>query len=189
VAYCPDTDTIRICKLQHDGMSLAPYMAMHDQIAKYRYLIYVDGHCASNRYGALMLSGRVILKVDTEIGEDGGVQWLFNGLVPARVHANGEVDLPEGADHFRINTSYDNLIPTITYLRENDGIAKMVAACSRSKAPSIHTIVSAWKRILVALHHKTVVKNCSPGAVWFSPYDPRYARMGMKSSKSNFTVV
>ena len=33
--------------------------------SKYKYLIYVDGHCAACRYGFMMRLGSVILKVRT----------------------------------------------------------------------------------------------------------------------------
>lgn len=35
------------------------------QQAKYKYLIYVEGHCAAARYASLMAFGSVIIKVAT----------------------------------------------------------------------------------------------------------------------------
>lgn len=38
------------------------YIPIYDQ-SKYKYLLYIEGHCAANRYAFLMRLGSVILKV------------------------------------------------------------------------------------------------------------------------------
>jgi len=60
-------------------LKLADRIPMFEQ-AKYKYLIYVEGHCAAARYASLMAFGSVIIKVEslTQAAD----MWYFPLLTP-----------------------------------------------------------------------------------------------------------
>lgn len=173
-------------------LSRGPFMSLQEQTAKFRYVVYVDGHCAANRYTALMQSYRTILRVDSERLRDGGHMWSLFDLVPAVVYVDGTVILPETSDHFQIYSDFSNLECTIDYLRENDAIAKEVALRAYSKCPTKQDIVKAWAALLHAVHtYTTHVPTLDElhHAPLYSPFESKYARLsseetGLFSSKT-----
>ena len=73
-----DESSIIVDYIHPEELGLPPlvkWMPLSVQAAGYRYILYADGHCASNRYGALMMTGRTILKIQST-GE-ANMQWLF----------------------------------------------------------------------------------------------------------------
>jgi SAM-dependent methyltransferase/predicted O-methyltransferase YrrM len=73
-------------------------MSMEDQMNNYRFVIYVQGHSAANRYGTLMSGSAVIFKVEsTCIAKD---MWFFPELKGIAVD-----ELNNSADH-----NYDHVI-------------------------------------------------------------------------------
>ncbi len=156
-----------------------PFMSLEAQAAQFRYCIYVDGHCAANRYTALMRSRRTILRVASERETDGGQMWLLFDLVPAEVHVDGAATVPEHADHFRILSDYSNLESTIEYLRRHDDVAKKVALCAASKCPTKIDILQALEFVLYAVHDfatHTAESHAGRHAL-FSAYDLKYSRL------------
>lgn len=158
------------------------FMALDTQVATYRYVVYVDGHCAANRYGALMACGRVILKVTSLRQEDCGEQWLFPDLLGARVGADGDCPAQWDTcdyDHMVVDADLGNLAATVEFLRDNDPLARRVAYAALSKAPTRDRILDAWRDALCTVHSASV-PAATPclGRAWFSPYDSRYARLG-----------
>lgn len=61
--------------------------------SKYKYLVYVDGHCAACRYGFMMRLGSVILKVDPRQVADR--MWYFPLLRPYHDHVPVKADLSD----------------------------------------------------------------------------------------------
>ncbi len=61
--------------------------------SKYKYLVYVDGHCAACRYGFMMRLGSVILKVDPRQVADR--MWYFPLLKPYHDHIPVKADLSD----------------------------------------------------------------------------------------------
>ena len=61
--------------------------------SKYKYLVYVDGHCAACRYGFMMRLGSVILKVDPRQVADR--MWYFPLLQPYHDHVPVKADLSD----------------------------------------------------------------------------------------------
>eukprot|EP00606_Chrysophyceae_sp_TOSAG23-5_P000339 GSChrysophyteH2.ASY1.ANO1.1208.1 assembled CDS len=59
----------------------------------YKYLIYVEGHCAACRYGFMMQLGSVILKVDSQCVAD--QMWYFPLLKPYYDHVPVKADLSD----------------------------------------------------------------------------------------------
>lgn len=126
----------------------ACFLPMADQAARWRYLVYADGHCASNRWGALLASGRVILRV-APTGTGAWTSWLLLGAVGARVADNGTATLPPGADHFLVDPDLSNARATIQYLRDHDDVAWKVAQTALQKAPTLVSVI-AGVRLAVA---------------------------------------
>jgi hypothetical protein len=166
------------------------------QRAAYRYIIYVDGHCAANRYGALMHSGRVILKVMSMHDDDGGGrQWLFPSLVGLHVSQDGSCKsiLPLGSvrspDHCIIDADLANIEATIQYLREHDAEARAIAAAAAAAAPTRQMITATWLALLQQLNDTCCPPSPPSGHdVWFSPYDTEYARCGKPQSSSLYST-
>ncbi|GAX19757.1 hypothetical protein FisN_37Lh025 [Fistulifera solaris] len=61
--------------------------------SKYKYLVYVDGHCAACRYGFMMRLGSVILKVEPRQVADR--MWYFPLLKPYHDHVPVKADLSD----------------------------------------------------------------------------------------------
>jgi hypothetical protein len=89
----------------------APYVPMYEQ-ARYKYLLYVEGHCAANRYAFLMSIGCVILKVasTTEAAD----MWYFPLLQPY-------------VDHVPVAADLSNLAAQIQWCREHDAECEQIA--------------------------------------------------------------
>lgn len=67
--------------------------------SKYKYLVYVDGHCAACRYGFMMRLGSVILKVAPRQVAD--TMWYFPLLKPYVDHVPVKADLSDLEDRIR----------------------------------------------------------------------------------------
>lgn len=174
-------DCIMVGCLDAAGLGLpplAPWLPLAEQVQRFRYLLYADGHCAANRYGALMKTRRVILRVASERETDGGCLWLFPDLVGGTVTADGSAMNLENADHFVISSDLQNLNQTVYFLREHDDIAKAVAARALAKSPTREKILAAWQIVMSAAVPKSHATAPETGKIWFSPYDSRYAQIG-----------
>ena len=80
--------------IQPDTLSitLQPYVPLAAQ-RRYRYLLYVDGHCAASRYSQLMRTGSVILKVASQV--QASELWFFPLLKPYEDHVPVRADLSD----------------------------------------------------------------------------------------------
>ena len=83
--------------------------------SRYKYLIYVDGHCAACRYGFMMRLGSVILKVRSRQVAD--TMWYFPLLK--------EDGLDQ--DHVPVKEDLSDLEEKIRWCRDNDGECKRIA--------------------------------------------------------------
>ncbi|KAJ1450261.1 glycosyl transferase family 90-domain-containing protein [Pelagophyceae sp. CCMP2097] len=75
------------------------------QQSRYKYLIYVEGHCAACRYGFMMRLGSVILKVESKCVAD--TMWFFPLLRPFVDHVPVRADLSDLADQIRWCKTHD----------------------------------------------------------------------------------
>jgi hypothetical protein len=80
--------------------------------SKYKYLVYVDGHCAACRYGFMMRLGSVILKVDARQVADR--MWYFPLLKPYH-------------DHVPVKADLSDLEEKIQWCREHDDECREIA--------------------------------------------------------------
>jgi hypothetical protein len=80
--------------------------------SKYKYLVYVDGHCAACRYGFMMRLGSVILKVEPRQVADR--MWYFPLLQPY-------------VDHVPVKSDLSDLEEKIRWCRANDDKCREIA--------------------------------------------------------------
>ena len=74
--------------------------------SKYKYLVYVDGHCAACRYGFMMRLGSVILKVAPRQVADR--MWYFDLLKPYHDHVPVKEDLSDLEEKIRWCREHDD---------------------------------------------------------------------------------
>lgn len=77
---------------------LAPFVPLSEQ-ARFKYLVYVEGHCAANRYANLMSLGCVILKVASTC--EASDMWYFPLLRPYKDHVPVAADLSDLASQIQ----------------------------------------------------------------------------------------
>lgn len=81
--------------------------------SEYKYLLYIEGHCAACRYGFMMRLGSVILKVDKSCVAD--QMWYFPLLRPYY-------------DHVPVKADLSDLKEKIDWCRSHDAECKQIAA-------------------------------------------------------------
>ena len=81
--------------------------------SRYKYLVYVEGHCAACRYGFMMRLGSVILKVESKCVAD--AMWFFPLLRPF-------------VDHVPVRADLSDLAERIEWCRANDAACEAMAA-------------------------------------------------------------
>ncbi|KAF4027700.1 Glycosyl transferase family 90 [Phytophthora infestans] len=88
------------------------FIPIYEQ-SKFKYILYVEGHCAANRYAFLMRLGSVILKVESRCVAD--EMWYYPILKPFE-------------DHVPIKADLSDLEEKIRWCRENDDKCQQIAA-------------------------------------------------------------
>ena len=94
---------------------LAPFTPIYEQ-STYKYLLYIEGHCAACRYGFMMCLGSVILKVDSLCVAD--EMWYFPLLRPYH-------------DHVPVKADFSDLAEQIEWCRANDDKCQEIAQNAR----------------------------------------------------------
>lgn len=98
-----------------EGDRKTNYVPIYEQ-SKYKYLIYVEGHCAACRYGFMMQLDSVILKVDSKCVAD--QLWYFPLLKPY-------------VDHIPIKADLSDLKEKIQWCRDNDDKCREIISNAR----------------------------------------------------------
>ena len=122
--------------------------------SRYKYLIYVDGHCAACRYGFMMRLGSVILKVASRQVAD--TMWYFPLLC----------DSGPLQDHVPVKEDLSDLEDKIRWCRNNDDRCKVIAGnCKR-----FYDKYVAREGLLdyLELVCKEVAGRFKPAPVWWS---------------------
>jgi hypothetical protein len=158
-----------------------PFMPLQAQVDAFAFIVYADGHCAASRYGTLMHSGAVILRVQSQQPRTSGHLWLFDRLVGATIPAERTESPPadvSGADHLLILPDLSNLRASVEFLRGAPTVAAAVAANAAAAAPTVSSITAYWAAHIRAVHAHTARAQLSPAARLFPWHDRRYARLG-----------
>jgi len=118
-------------KREEIGIGKASYIPMYEQ-GKFKYILYIDGHCAANRYSFLMRLGSVILKVESECVAS--EMWYFPLLKPYKGSAKNNIEVEEdGADHIPIKRDLSDLREKILWCRQNDDKCRMISRNAQSR--------------------------------------------------------
>lgn len=88
------------------------FIPIYEQ-SRFKYILYVEGHCAANRYAFLMRLGSVILKVESRCVAD--EMWYYPILEPFQ-------------DHVPIKADLSDLAEKIQWCRDNDDHCRQIAA-------------------------------------------------------------
>jgi len=144
----------------------ASFVPMYEQ-SKYKYLIYVEGHCAANRYSFLMRLGSVILKVDSTC--EARDLWFFPLLKPMDTSRDlgDDAAVAVEADHVAVKADLSNLREVIEWCRRNDAACRTVAANAQrfhERWLSREAVLDYWQLVLCGIGEKTAI----PPA-WFTP--------------------
>jgi hypothetical protein len=94
---------------------LSQFTPIYEQ-STYKYLLYVEGHCAACRYGFMMCLGSVILKVDSLCVAD--EMWYFPLLRPY-------------VDHVPVRSDLSDLAEKIEWCRQNDDKCREIARTAK----------------------------------------------------------
>jgi hypothetical protein len=94
------------------------YVPMSTQTG-FKYIVYVDGHSAANRYGSLLAMGCVILRVASDPRVVAAPDlWFFPFLQP-------------GVDHLCVRADLRDLREKIEWCQTHDAECERMAACAR----------------------------------------------------------
>lgn len=121
--------------------------------SKYKYLVYIDGHCAACRYAFMMRLGSVILKVAPRQVAD--TMWYFPLLQPY-------------VDHVPVKDDLSDLEEKIRWCREHDDQCRKIG----ENAKLLYENYVARKPLLdyVEMVCKQISKRCiSPPSWWEMP--------------------
>lgn len=160
------------------------------QAAQHRFLVYADGHCASNRWGALQRAGRAILRVQSTQLEDCGWQWALFDAVGWRP-GHDPAPPPPGTDHVLVDADLGNLGAALDYLAAHDGEAQALAAAAAAKAPFADTVAAAWLHLVAAVAEAQTPPPAAPEAAvqWFPAWDAAYAARHKLDATQRFTSL
>jgi Glycosyl transferase family 90 len=121
--------------------------------SKYKYLVYVDGHCAACRYDFMMRLGSVILKVEPRQVADR--MWYFPLLQPY-------------IDHVPVKADLSDLEEKIRWCRNNDDKCREIADNAKkfydkyvARAPLLDYLQMVFRNI--------AARTIDPPAWWEPP--------------------
>ncbi|CAB9505004.1 KDEL motif-containing protein 2 [Seminavis robusta] len=123
--------------------------------SKYKYLVYVDGHCAACRYGFMMRLGSVILKVAPRQVADR--MWYFDLLQPY-------------VDHVPVKADLSDLEDQIRWCRENDEKCREIG--ENAKAFYEKYVGQSALLDYIEMVSKQIAKRFVPAPTWWEAATP-----------------
>jgi hypothetical protein len=128
---------------QFDGDRKKNFVEIYKQ-SSFKYLLYVEGHCAACRYGFMMLLGSVILKVDSQCVAD--QMWYFPLLQPY-------------VDHVPVKADMSDLKEQIEWCRQHDDECREIARRAQElyyKYVCREGILDYMQMVCVEIHKRRV---------------------------------
>ena len=99
-----------------------------DEQSKCKYVLYINGHVAAERYVSLLRQGFCILKVSSISYTPGNELYFYPRLKGVRIDNYNTNNIRIiNQDHFIIDPDYSNYGATIEYLSNNSSMAKRVS--------------------------------------------------------------
>jgi len=126
-------EPMRFTKKDQLGVDRSGFVDMYKQ-GMFKYILYVEGHCAANRYSFLMRLGSVVIKVESRC--EASEMWFFPLLVPYAGSRSNNIPVEaglEGADHVPIKADLSDLHEKILWCRENDEKCRQIAENAKLK--------------------------------------------------------
>jgi len=162
--------------------ALAPFEPLMAQASRARFLVYIDGHCAASRFGTLMHSGAVILRVLSEQADTCGDTWIFQQPDVCGVPAGGVADpaLLARADHITVASAEDLPAAVAWAAALPITILEGISTNAAARAPTRSSIARWWGATICGLgrQQQRQTDTADGTAVpWFTPRDPRYAAL------------
>ena len=102
----------------------AKFVEMSEQL-KYKYIIYAQGHSAASRYSFLMISGNVILKIQSTCNAP--YMWYFPLL-----KSDEDIGGWKEADHVFVKSDMSNLAEKILWCKTHDEECKKIVSNARN---------------------------------------------------------
>jgi hypothetical protein len=177
VVHDPATDSV-VVHVPADTLPLVPRVPLMVQAEQYRYIVYADGHCAASRYGTLMHTGCVILRVASEQDHDCGRLWLFPTLRGACLGDCAHTF--QDADHVLIRADLADLLPTIQWLASTEGMraCQHIIRNAVARAPTRESIARYWAAHIRQVHATCAMAEPEKGShAWWGIADKRYAAL------------
>jgi len=112
-------------------LHLSERVPMYAQ-SKFKYQIYVDGHCAAMRYLSMIPIGGVILKVGSIIQAD--AIWYWPLLCPYDFTSNSPDPM---GDHIPVKADLSDLADAISWCKRNDEQCQRIAANAQALYDSL----------------------------------------------------
>lgn len=120
-------------------MKKTNYMTFVDQ-CKYKYLIYVQGHSAAFRYGKMMFSNSLILKVQSTVMAD--KLWFFDALKGYSPFADNTEQRDEDwkhCDHIIVKSDLSDLVSILEWCELHDDLCSMISRNAYTLATQLFT--------------------------------------------------
>jgi len=146
--------------------------------ATYKYVIYVEGHCAANRYAFLMMMGSLIIKVDSICVADS--MWYFPVLTALAADGSNW----ETADHVPVKKDLSDLAERLRWCREHDAeCQRMVENCHAKyqKFVSRCAILDYFEMLAHEVATRSDHGVCCPS--WWQPPKPALPPPQVRTSR------
>ena len=146
LAHPAKTDTKGVrCGKQH-------YLTYEEQ-ARFKFVVYVEGHVAAYRYGVLMQMGSCILRIRET--SDAPKLWFTDKLVGYKITGKETEETTTNADHIGVDAVSD-LPEVMAWCVRNDRLCAQIAQNAGSFAArwlSREAILAYWWNLLQQIHN------------------------------------
>ena len=162
----------------------ARFMSMHDQATQHRYIVYCDGHCAAGRYGTLMHTGSLILRVPSLQMADCGDMWVFQHWATRGAKPGDAPEVWADADHVALaSPTGEDLDECVRWLNEQPlELLQRVINNAVARAPTVARITEFWAAWVHKLHAAGQAFAAPAGGackVWWTPRETQYANISL----------
>jgi hypothetical protein len=134
----------------------AKFTPMYEQ-GRYKYIVYVEGHCAANRYAFLMRLGSVVIRIESSC--TASELWFFPLLVSQNCSRDFGSEETTDADHILVKKDLSDLEEKLEWCKRNDVICQTIAQNAKKmydKYISEEAILDYWQILLAEIGQNTV---------------------------------
>lgn len=132
-----------------DKIERSSFVPISEQ-QRYKYIIYIDGHCAASRYASLLQSGSTILRVGPTC--EASRLWIDDVLKPYDWRKSKEVD---SEDHIPVASDLSDLYEVIEWCQKNDKKCEQIKENAATIPITIDFITDYIASFTKKLHERT----------------------------------